>query len=1115
MCPTTNTEHKPYNPWNSYIVEASAGSGKTWQLSRRFLALVIAGADPTSILTVTFTRKAANEMRERIVRDALGLVSSNEEFAGFYHDVLSFCPPTLKHLVRTPEQTTAAILEKTQSLKITTIDSIFLQWCRRYPVETSVDLAGHVLQSPFSLMSALEEGRLYQTAWSQVLAASKDDRENKELMQSLVLNAPNGKIRSLLSAISTLTENETLAWYISLTSDSSPLKSFTQSSSAESSEEFLTNKASLFLAVINLASNLEKRQMGSAAIAEKNFKGLVTNAIVNSSGDSLNGNTFSKARKANDANFIALSEKLQAWSDQQKINDLNRTGQLLWSLFCARMNYAHRLKSESQVGAFSDAVKGVSLLACNKDFVGARSMAWSNLRHLMLDEFQDTSRLQWLIFEKLAEELLSGDSSDRHQGPKASVFIVGDKKQSIYRFREADPEILDLAKIRLDRFGVNSTMLRSSYRSSKIVLDFVNEVFRDNTLIPDFPQHASAADIRYGSLCFYQLSNTTDESAEQSNRLTEVQNEAEIVAKHIKACLSGDIELRIFDKDAKLWRSPRPRDFVLLYPNSTHSQVYEDALRRHGIPSARAELKGFYNRPEIKDMMALVRWLAWPGDAVALSTVLKSPMCSLTDREYQALITKGSDKIIKSLKHAHPAAHKFLSDLASQKDDSDMAVLTGKLLAHYNIADLYLVNFGPVEGPLAKANILKWFDILRSIASKNAASPQLLNQWLDDASESDETGNASIIGDAVTLMTIHKSKGLEFPCVVLTGTSDDWHRDDHTWVKDTRPGQEGFWYIGNATQRPKTSEQLDSLLKYNEAQSRYEKARLLYVALTRASHHIVITGRQSDKTNTYWEHLLNSAKRLSGLDHRDVDFGQLAKGFLLTPQSVTTPKIQDEALFTSEPACTLEITPSKYPYLNILSPTSMTSINQNSDGDASDDRSYFTGTPRAISIDHSKAYGILVHKLLELSLTGDVWSSDQCTNLLRRHVSSLVTEQSVTEMTELARQEVDQLLKSDVWLKLVYDADKVLCEVPMASMDGNNLMSAVADLLIITKAGVYRVVDFKTSQTDQRHARELCQQRGYFAQVNSYRRILERSMPGATTSGHVLFVNPVCVINCD
>jgi ATP-dependent exoDNAse (exonuclease V) beta subunit len=658
-------------------------------------------------------------------------------------------------------------------------------------------------------------------------------------------------------------------------------------------------------------------------------------------------------------------------------------------------------------------------------------------------------------------------------------------------------------------------MLRSSYRSSKLVLDFVNEVFRDNTLIQDFPQHTSAADIRYGSLCFYELSNAPSQSPEQSNRLTEVQNEAEIVAKHIKACLSGDIELRIFDKDAKIWRSPYPRDFVLLYPNSTHSQAYEDALRRHGIASARAELKGFYNRPEIKDMMALVRWLAWPGDAVALSTVLKSPMCSLTDREYQSLIAKGSDKILKNLKHTHPAAHKFLSDLASQKDDTDIAVLTGKLLAHCNIADLYLVNFGPVEGPLAKANILKWFDILRSIASKNAASAQLLNQWLDDAAESDETGNASIIGDAVTLMTIHKSKGLEFPCVVLTGTSDDWHRDDHTWVKDARPGQEGFWYIGNATQRPKSFDQLDSLLQYNEAQSRQEKARLLYVALTRASHHIVVTGRQSDKANTYWEHLLHSAKRLSGIVQRDVDVGQLAKGFLVTPQAVTTPKIQDTVIVNSEPKCTLEITPSKYPYLNILSPSSMHSINQNSDVDAPDERSYFTGTPRAIAIDHSKAYGILVHKLLELSLTGDKWSSDQCANLLRRHCSALMNEQRVTEMAQLARQEVDQLLKSDVWLKLVHDADKVLCEVPMASIDGNNLMNAVADLLIITKAGVYRIVDFKTTQADQQHARALCQKRGYFDQVNNYRRILQRSMPGATTSGHILFVNPVCVINCD
>ena len=75
-----SSPHPPYNPWQSCLVEASAGSGKTWQLSRRFLALVVAGADPSSILTVTFNKKAAAEMRERIVKDAIALGAGSEEF---------------------------------------------------------------------------------------------------------------------------------------------------------------------------------------------------------------------------------------------------------------------------------------------------------------------------------------------------------------------------------------------------------------------------------------------------------------------------------------------------------------------------------------------------------------------------------------------------------------------------------------------------------------------------------------------------------------------------------------------------------------------------------------------------------------------------------------------------------------------------------------------------------------------------------------------------------------------------------------------------------------------------------------------------------------------------
>jgi ATP-dependent exoDNAse (exonuclease V) beta subunit len=130
-------------------------------------------------------------------------------------------------------------------------------------------------------------------------------------------------------------------------------------------------------------------------------------------------------------------------------------------------------------------------------------------------------------------------------------------------------------------------------------------------------------------------------------------------------------------------------------------------------------------------------------------------------------------------------------------------------------------------------------------------------------------------------------------------------------------------------------------------------------------------------------------------------------------------------------------------------------------------------------------------------------------------MSPLAAEQAMRDMIKLAGHEVESLLMSDAWRHLAKDADKIFCEAPMAAVDGNDLMTAVADLLILTKSGDYRIVDFKTTQSDQKHARTLCQLRGYFDQVNHYRRILARCKPGATISGYVVFVNPVNVVNCD
>ena len=269
-------------------------------------------------------------------------------------------------------------------------------------------------------------------------------------------------------------------------------------------------------------------------------------------------------------------------------------------------------------------------------------MAWGHTKHLMLDEFQDTSQLQWMIFERLAKDLLAGSHEDNGT-PPSSVFIVGDKKQSIYRFREADPSLMEAAKVSLTPLGANAIQMSESYRSASLILDMVNAVFADKTLIKDFPNHLPAK-IRqmsshglatYGSVCIYPL-----DAGEKKPENTEsaYEQQAQQIADHIQQATSGQMQLKVFDEKSKIWRTPKYSDFVILYPKKTHAPLLEEALRARSIPCQKEEKQGFFERPEIVDLRALVTWLTWSADTLALCTVLRSPICGLSDQTLMKLL---------------------------------------------------------------------------------------------------------------------------------------------------------------------------------------------------------------------------------------------------------------------------------------------------------------------------------------------------------------------------------------------------------------------------------------------------------------------------------------------
>ena len=147
----------PQNPYLSAMVSASAGSGKTYQLSRRFLGLVAAGADPSSILAVTFSKKAAAEMRERIVQDAIALGTDAKVFKDFFHALRLWREEGLEQglplpPLKTPAEVSDLITRSSQSLSITTIDAILMEWCLRFPWETRISDGGTVLMQFYAYL---------------------------------------------------------------------------------------------------------------------------------------------------------------------------------------------------------------------------------------------------------------------------------------------------------------------------------------------------------------------------------------------------------------------------------------------------------------------------------------------------------------------------------------------------------------------------------------------------------------------------------------------------------------------------------------------------------------------------------------------------------------------------------------------------------------------------------------------------------------------------------------------------------------------------------------------------------------------------------------------------
>ena len=1155
-----NTANNPQNPYSSFLVAASAGSGKTFQLSQRFLHLISAGALPGSVLTVTFTKKAAGEMRARILGEAAQLLANPKKQQAFDKQMQLFHasaqgqrrPPPIPARDLAPH-----LLAASQLLKISTIDSLFFEWVSKFPFEARPSRAesgsGERLSGSANLLDPLSTRRLQAQAWratGQLLtrALGRSESWAEDLLSSL----PEGGILVLERYLDALDRQDTYVWYSEkLAPERSAVLPWPQVTEEPCASDLMAAIDDSMRAIVGNISNDERRDRALAALAAADFDALLATELLTRADLKISGRYIKGAKRDGLlTEILAVEADIRRFIDTQQLLRLNRIGQSHYQLFRLYRALRDALKTQSGALEFRDLVKGGFEILYGPASAGARFLLGRTVQHVLLDEFQDTSRLQWSVFEALISPMLAGDGIEEASGIAPTVFIVGDSKQSIYGFREADPAVMTDARVRLGDH-LRDAPLTASFRTAQVVLDYVNAVFRDD---PDFPVHHTAVldGQAYvpdtGRVLLLPLVQPPGKDEDGANP---AETEAEMLAAALAEMLATPVSNPVYDKDTDTYRPLRPSDCCVLYRSTTNAATVEAALRRRGIACQREEERGFFSRTEILDAVALLRFLAFPNDLVALTTVLRSPLGGIDDATMLPLVAEARGKddaaatLLRGLEGTAPELSAQLADLRrlSGRVVPHTLLLHGlrtfKAFAVYSHPSVYRSE----DADLARRNLARLVELVMNLEDKDLVNLAPLVERLADMAKSDEFGNAAGARSGVTLMTIHKAKGLEFSLVAVMDTGRPWGKRDVYWAQgqddQERPG---LFYIGTSSEQPRADITFNHLVASAEEQIASECQRLLYVALTRSRQYLILSGHEPKRrvglANTVVHTALANAMNFppagrSTAAHRwtasaDSGQGQLEATNNAGLAAAETLAYHESLTWAAVPATIKVAASGSYSATSLPGMTAVdsapgdfnvqtartdmprelqiTAPSKHDDDAPAEARSI--ALKSSVSPRLAAAIGTFVHRALEAFMQRQVFHDEQVWR-------ALVTPSADSErwrsevLNELSE------LRQDPWLlQLRESAKRIETELPIVFQRADELVLGSLDLLVERQDGQLLIIDYKTSRftaaaknLSEADLKRFCRERHYDEQLADYCEAIAAIYPKQKVTAAVYFTH--------
>src|SRR5581483_8151797 len=473
-----------------------------------------------------------------------------------------------------------------------------------------------------------------------------------------------------------------------------------------------------------------------------------------------------------------------------------------------------------------------------RDHPEAREEMKKRLDYLFVDEFQDTDPLQVEIVFFLSEKV---GRTDKHwQKVKlepGKLFLVGDPKQSIYRFRRADVAIYEATKERILSNGGKVEVLTENFRTVGGLVDWVNGCFPDLFNGTGIDYHPLSPNRQAGKTegtlpILWGLKIPVAEEAEKTKAAFR-RLEAEWVAAFLKDQVLGG-GFTVSDPKTHEKRPVRKGDIAILFRNlsNDNEEYWEEALRKRDLSYQIVGGKRFYNRPEIVALSTLLTCLSSPADEAECVAVLRGPLFGFSDEAL--FLHRAGGGSFRFLEHAGGKIGEAFKDLRKWFEATRTLGVSDTLLKLYESTNLLAVTAGQPHGEQRVANLMKVLDQARELETSQHFTYRAFTQWLT-TQQQEETMEGEAPGpdsseDRITLMTIHKAKGLEFPVVFVSGLSAD--PKDAVSLVD-RKTSTGAFKVGKADLGLK-SLNYDAVKEEEDLQRKAEDTRLLYVASTRS-----------------------------------------------------------------------------------------------------------------------------------------------------------------------------------------------------------------------------------------------------------------------------------------